>query len=221
MKNDVKIICSKVDHTNLKKTATPEDIVKLCEEAIKYNAASVCVQPCYVSMAAEILDSRGPSVCTVIGFPNGYNTTKVKEFETIDAIANGAVEIDMVLNVAWLKIGAYDKIRAEIKTLADICHKDNKAILKVIIETCLLTKDEIKKMVELCIDGCADYIKTSTGFDSAGAHVEDIQLMKSTINGRNLKIKASGGIRTLEDADAMIEAGADRIGASALFKEIR
>ena len=220
MKKNIKEICSKVDHTNLKKTATPEDISKLCNDAIKYNAASVCVQPCYVNMAAGIIKDSGPAICTVVGFPNGYNTKRVKAIETIDAIWNGATEIDMVINVAWLKIGEYDKIRTEIQILASLCHY-RKAILKVIVETCLLTAEEIEKMVELCIDGGADYIKTSTGFDSAGAKVEDIQLMKKAINGRNLKIKASGGIRTLEDAAAMIEAGADRIGASALFEKLK
>ena len=180
MKNEVNAIYNRVDHTNLKKTATPDDILKLCNEAIQHNAASVCVQPCYVNMAAGILKSKGPAVCTVIGFPNGYNTTRVKEFETIDAIGNGASEIDMVLNISWLKIKAYDRIRNEIKCLADACHK-NRAILKVIIETCLLTPDEIEKMVEICIDGGADYIKTSTGFDSAGAKLEDIKLMKANL----------------------------------------
>lgn len=224
MKNSIEKICGCVDHTNLKKTALPDDIIRLCEEAIKYNAASVCVQPCYVELASVLLEGKNPAVCTVIGFPNGYSTTKVKEAETIDAILNGATEIDMVLNINWLKSGMYDKIRNEIKTLADICHhryESKKAILKVIVETCLLTSEEIQKMVELCIEGEADFIKTSTGFDSAGAQIEDIKLMKDSIMGRYLKIKASGGIRTLEDADAMIEAGADRIGASALFKEIK
>lgn len=224
-KNIVKQICECVDHTNLKKTATTDDIRILCEDAIKNNAASVCVQPCYVSLASKLLKNKKPLVCTVIGFPNGYNTTNVKKYETRDAILAGADEIDMVLNVAWLKEKRYAEIEKEIKELAKMCHEEKyfgkRATLKVIIETCLLTKDEIKKMCEICIKAGADFIKTSTGFDKAGANVEDIKLMKETINGRPLKIKAAGGIRTLADAKAMIDAGADRIGASALFAEVK
>ena len=224
MTEEIKMICEKVDHTNLKKTASTKDIEILCADAIKYGAASVCVQPCYVGLASKLLNGEKPLVCTVIGFPNGYNTTNVKKFETKDAILAGADEIDMVLNVCWLKEKRYEEITKEISELARMCHEEKwfgkRATLKVIVETCLLTKDEIKKMCDICIEAGADFIKTSTGFDSAGADAEDIALMKSHINGRNLKIKASGGIRTLEDAQRMIDAGADRIGASALFTEI-
>lgn len=224
-KNTIKQICECVDHTNLKKTATTDDISILCDDAIKNNAASVCVQPCYVGLASKFLKDEKPLVCTVIGFPNGYNTTSVKKFEAKDAILAGADEIDMVLNVAWLKEKRYDEIEMEIRELARICHEEKyfgkRATLKVIVETCLLTKDEIKTMCEICIKAGADFIKTSTGFDKAGADIEDIKLMKETINGRPLKIKASGGIRTLTDAKAMIDAGADRIGASALFAEVK
>lgn len=224
MTENIKNICKKVDHTNLKKTASTEDIKNLCADAIKYDAASVCVQPCYVGLASKLLKGEKPLVCTVIGFPNGYNTTNVKKFETKDAILAGADEIDMVLNVAWLKEKRYEEITNEIRELARMCHEEKwfgkRATLKVIVETCLLTKDEIRKMCDICIEAGADFIKTSTGFDKAGADVEDIALMKSHINGRDLKIKASGGIRTLADAQKMIDAGADRIGASALFTEI-
>lgn len=221
---EIKNICEKVDHTNLKKTASTADIEILCADAIKYGAASVCVQPCYVGLASKLLKDEKPLVCTVIGFPNGYNTTNTKRFETKDAILGGADEIDMVLNVAWLKEKKYKEIKKEISELARMCHEEKwfgkRATLKVIVETCLLTKEEIKMMCEICIEAGADFIKTSTGFDKAGADVEDIRLMKETIGNRELKIKASGGIRTLADAQKMIDAGADRIGASALFAEI-
>lgn len=221
---DIKNICEKVDHTNLKKTASTADIEALCADATKYEAASVCVQPCYVGLASKLLKGKKPLVCTVIGFPNGYNETTVKKFETKTAILAGADEIDMVLNVCWLKEKKYDEIVNEIRELARMCHEEKwfgkRATLKVIVETCLLTKEEIKMMCEICIEAGADFIKTSTGFDKAGADVEDIRLMKETIGNRELKIKASGGIRTLADAQKMIDAGADRIGASALFAEI-
>ena len=208
-------VYEKLDLTNLKKTATTSDIYKLCREAVEKNTKSVCVQPCYVDLAANLLHGQKPIVCTVIGFPNGYNTTVVKKAETMDALVRGAKEIDMVVNVNWIKGGRWGDITAEIASLAVICH-DNDAILKVIIETCLLTDDEKVNMCEICLASGADYIKTSTGFDAQGAQIEDIRLMSKTINGRNLKIKASGGIRTVEAAEEMIAAGASRIGASAL-----
>lgn len=204
-----------LDLTNLKKVATKEDIRKLCAEAIEKNTKSVCVQPCYVDIAARILEGKKPVVCTVIGFPNGYNTTVVKKAETLDALVRGAKEIDMVVNINWIKDGEWGNITSEIAQLAVVCH-DNDAILKVIVETCLLTDEEKVKMCEICLAAGADYIKTSTGFDSSGAQLEDIELMYKTINGRNLKIKASGGIRTVEAAQKMMDAGADRIGASGL-----
>ena len=220
-----KMICGKVDHTNLKKTATTKDILQLCKEAEKYGAKSVCVAPHFVEYASIILKDKGPVVCTVIGFPNGYSTTAIKVAETADALMNGADEIDMVVNINLLKEGRYEEVLREIQAIADVCKSgkfsDKEATLKVIVETCLLTKDEIKIMCGICISGGADYIKTSTGFDKKGADIEDIRMMKEFIGDRGLKIKASGGIRTLEDARDMIEAGADRIGASSLFGEIR
>ena len=226
-KEQIQNICNRVDHTNLSKTATTTDIWALCSQAVQYNAASVCVPPYYVKFAKELLKDKYPKVCTVVGFPNGYSTRAVKIAETIDALKNGADEIDMVLNINLLKGGVsnYEKIVEEIRVLADVCHSgqysENPATLKVIVETCLLTKEEIQRMCELCLKGHADYIKTSTGFDKAGANLDDVALMKWTIEDRPLKIKASGGIRTLEDAQKMLDAGADRIGASALFDEVR
>ena len=210
---EVMNVCSKTDHTNLKKTAKREDIKDLCEEASYVGAASVCVAPCYVSYASELLKNSPVKVCTVIGFPNGYSTSKIKCFEAMDAIENGAEEIDMVLNVGWLKDKRYKDVEHEISRMSELCHKNN-VLLKVIVETCLLTKKEIQEVCELCIIGNADYIKTSTGFDKEGANAEDIKLMKETIGNRNLKIKASGGISNTQDAINMINAGADRLGSS-------
>ena len=224
MDNTILNIFNNVDHTNLKKTACKTDIEKLCKEAVANGAKSVCVQPCYVSYAKNLLENEAPLVCTVIGFPNGYHTTNVKKSETIEAIFDGADEVDMVINNCWLKDKEYDKIRNEIKELATICHdgqcSEKRITLKVIIETCLLTEDEIELMCEICLEAGADYIKTSTGFDAKGAQLEHIYLMANVIGGRGLKIKASGGIRTIQDADNMIKAGADRIGASSLFNGI-
>ena len=217
-KDEILGICGKTDHTNLNKTATAEDIVTLCEEAKRVNSASVCVAPSFVSLAKELLKGSKVKVCTVIGFPNGYQTTTTKISETIDAIKNGADELDMVLNVCQLKMKRYNEVAEEIMCLADICHKDSK-VLKVIIETSLLDKKEIKEMCELCLIGGADFIKTSTGFDKSGAKIEDVTLMKESINGRGLRIKASGGIHSVEEAQKMIEAGADRIGASAVVRD--
>lgn len=213
-------ICSMTDHTNLKKDAVLDDIKALCADADKYGAASVCVYPYYVEAAHEFLKNSSTKVCTVVGFPNGMSTTYAKVSETTEALSAGAKEIDMVINIAALKNGEIDYVRNEIWVLSTLCHHQG-AVLKVIIETCLLTKEEITQMCQICIEGNADYIKTSTGFDKAGAQIEDIKLMKETINGRDLKIKASGGIRTLEDAQAMIDAGADRIGASAVINEAK
>lgn len=206
-------IFAKVDHTLLAQTATWEEIKVILDDAITYKTASVCIPPSYVKRAAEYLDGRIP-VCTVIGFPNGYNTTAVKEFETKDAINNGAAEIDMVINIGDLKDKNYDAITNEIKTLKAAC---GDKILKVIIETCLLTDDEKKKMCELVTNAGADYIKTSTGFSTAGATFADVKLFSENV-GKNVKIKAAGGISSFDDAEKFVELGADRLGTSRLVK---
>ncbi len=206
-------IFSKVDHTLLAQTATWDEIKVILDDAIYYNTASVCIPPSYVKRAAEYLNGRIP-VCTVIGFPNGYNTTAVKEFETKDAINNGAAEIDMVINIGDLKDKRYDVITQEIKTLKAAC---GDKILKVIIETCLLTEDEKKKMCELVTTAGADYIKTSTGFSTAGATFEDVKLFSENV-GKDVKIKAAGGISSFDDADKFVSLGADRLGTSRLVK---
>lgn len=210
---DASNIMSYVDMTNLKVTATEEDIRTLVDNAAKAGAASVCVQPCYVRLASQY--SRGRvAVCTVIGFPNGYATTASKKFETIDAINNGASEIDMVINVAFVKSRRFTEVADEIGILAEACHERG-AILKVIIETCCLTDTEKKALCQIVSVQNADFIKTSTGFGSSGATVEDVALMRRYC-GSNVRIKAAGGIRSVEAANSMIEAGANRIGASAL-----
>lgn len=206
-------IFAKVDHTLLAQTATWEEIKVILDDAITYKTASVCIPPSYVKRAAEYLDGRIP-VCTVIGFPNGYNTTAVKEFETKDAINNGAAEIDMVINIGDLKDKNYDAITTEIKTLKAAC---GDKILKVIIETCLLTDDEKKKMCELVTNAGADYIKTSTGFSTAGATFADVKLFSENV-GKNVKIKAAGGISSFDDAEKFVELGAGRLGTSRLVK---
>ena len=201
---------SYIDHTNLNNTATLKDIEKLCNEAMQYHFASVCVHPYYVPLAANLLKDSNVAVCTVIGFPQGMNTKEVKVFEAINAIENGAEEIDMVINIAALKNKDYDYVKEEIEEIRDSI--DGK-ILKVIIETCLLDEEEIIKMTEICNETFVNFIKTSTGFSKYGARVEDVELINKHKN-EVLEIKASGGIRTLEDAEAMINAGATRIGAS-------
>ena len=199
-----------IDYTNLQKTATVADIIKLCEGAKKYHFATVCVPPYYVKAASEYLEGTTIEVGTVIGFPNGYSTKEVKQYEAIDAIHNGAKEIDMVININALKNKDYDYIKDEIEMIRDSI--DGK-VLKVIIETCLLTDDEIIKMTEICNDTFVNFIKTSTGFDKKGASVKDIELIKKHKNDV-LEIKASGGINTYQEAIKMIEAGATRIGTS-------
>lgn len=202
-----------IDHTLLKPDATSDDIEKLIDEAIKYEFASVCVNGCFVDMAAEKLFRTPVKVAAVVGFPLGAMSSPAKIAETNDCLVNGAHEIDTVLNIGALKEKCYDFVLAELKSQAELCHQYD-AILKVIIETCLLTEEEIKKACELVIESNADFIKTSTGFSTGGAKVEDVKLIKEVV-GKKLKIKASGGIRTLEDAQQLIEAGADRIGCSA------
>ena len=206
-------ILSKVDHTFLKQTATWNDIKELCDDAIRYNTASVCIPPSFVKKAKEYVNEK-MKVCTVIAFPNGYNTTAVKVFETSDAIKNGADEIDMVINIGMLKEKEYDAILNEINEIKKAC---GDKILKVIIETCLLTDDEKIKMCDIVSNSNADFIKTSTGFSTNGATIEDIKLFKEHIKN-NKKIKAAGGISSFEDAERFIEEGASRLGTSRLVK---
>ena len=199
-----------IDHTNLKKTATAEDIMKLCEEAKKYHFPTVCVSPYYVKAASDYLKGTTTEVCTVIGFPNGYSTKETKQYEAIDAIHNGAKEIDMVININALKNKDYDYVKDEIETIRDSI--DGK-VLKVIIETCLLSDDEIIKMTEICNETFVNFIKTSTGFDKEGATLHAVELMNKH-KGEVLEIKASGGIKTEKEAIKFIEAGATRLGTS-------
>lgn len=206
-------ILGMVDHTLLAQTSTWEQIKELCDDACLYGTASVCIPPSFVKRAKEYVGSM-LKICTVIGFPNGYQTTEVKKFETKDAIDNGADEIDMVISISDLKDKKYDEIENEIRALKEIC---GERILKVIIETCLLTEEEKIKMCEIVTKSGADYIKTSTGFSTAGATFEDIALFKKHV-GENVKIKAAGGISSFEDAEKFVELGADRLGTSRLVK---
>lgn len=199
-----------IDHTNLKPTATMKDIEKLCNEAIEYQFSSVCVHPYYVSLAHELLKDTNINICTVVGFPLGENTTSTKAYETIEAINNGADEIDMVINISALKNKDYDYIKDEIEEIRDSI--DGKT-LKVIIETCYLTKDEIIKMTKICNDTFVHFIKTSTGFGPQGANLEDIKTIKENKN-ELLEIKASGGIKNHKQANEMIEIGVTRLGTS-------
>lgn len=201
---------SYIDHTNLKVVSTLKDIEKLCDEAIKYHFASVCVAPYYVSLAKNLLKNSTVSVCTVIGFPNGYSTKETKVFEAINAIENGSDEIDMVINISALKNKDYDYIKEEIEEIRDSIDGH---ILKVIIETCYLEEDEIIKMTEICNETFVNFIKTSTGFGIRGASLRDVEIMNQH-KSEVLEIKASGGIKTFEDAEAMINEGATRLGTS-------
>ncbi len=203
-----------IDHTVLKPTATKADIEQLCAEAKQHGFASVCINPCWVALAAALLKGTDVKVCTVIGFPLGANTTAVKVLEAKDAIKNGAQELDMVINIGALKSGMCEEVYHDIKLIRDL---GNDFILKVIIETCLLTDEEKKKACELAACAKADFVKTSTGFSTGGATVEDVKLMKAAIPA-GMQVKASGGIRDLETTKKMIEAGATRIGASAGVK---
>jgi len=208
-------ILRKVDHTLLAQTATWE-IRGILDDAMKYHTASACIPPSYVKRAAEYVNGRLP-ICTVIGFPNGYSTTAAKVFETKDAVADGASEIDMVLNIGFLKDRRYDEIEAEIRAVHEAC---GGRILKVIIETCLLTDEEKIKMCELVTKAGAEFIKTSTGFSKAGATFADVKLMKEHV-GPGVKVKAAGGISSFDDAEKFIELGADRLGTSRLVKIIK
>ena len=209
-------ILKHVDHTLLLQGATWEEIKQICDDAIKYETASVCIPPSYVRRAADYMQGRVP-VCTVIGFPNGYMTTKTKEFETRDAIANGASEIDMVINIGWVKDRRYDLVEEDIRTLKAAC---GDKILKVIIETCLLTEEEKIKMCDVVTAAGADYIKTSTGFSTAGATFDDVALFAAHV-GPDVKIKAAGGISTMDDARRFLELGADRLGTSRMIKLVK
>jgi len=208
-----KELCSMVDHTLLKQTATWEEIQKLCDEAITYGTASVCIPPCYVAPAHEYVQGK-MTICTVVGFPNGNMTPAAKEFETREALANGAEEIDMVINIGMLKAGDLSYVADEIRRLkAAVGDK----VLKVIIETCLLTEEEKEKMCDIVCEAGADYIKTSTGFSTAGANFHDVELMVKGVRGR-CKVKAAGGISTVEDMETFLALGADRLGTSRAVK---
>ena len=202
------------DHTLLKPEATEKDIIRLCEEAKKYDFASVCVNPCFVSLAKEQLKGSNVKVCTVIGFPLGANSSSVKATEASIAVMNGAEEVDMVINVGWVKERRYEDLVYEIALIKDACEGK---LLKVILETCLLTDEEIAYASKASMDAGADYVKTSTGFSKGGATVEAVRIMRETV-GDKLGVKASGGIHTLAEAKALIEAGASRLGCSASVK---
>ncbi len=213
---EIKEILKHVDHTLLLQGSTWEEIKQICDDAMAYQTASVCIPPCYVKQAAEYMGGK-VAVCTVIGFPNGNTTTATKAFETKDALSNGASEIDMVINIGWLKDKKYDLVEEEIKTLKAVC---GDKILKVIIETCFLTEEEKIKMCEIVTAAGADYIKTSTGFGGAGATFEDIELFSKHI-GEGVKMKAAGGIASLDDAVSFLDLGADRLGTSRIIKLVK
>jgi deoxyribose-phosphate aldolase len=204
-----------IDHTLLKAEATQEEIIKLCAEAREYGFASVCVNPVWVKVAAEELKGSNVKVCTVIGFPLGASTTAIKRFETKDAIKNGAEEVDMVMNIGLLKSGEDEVVEADIRSVVEAAR--GKALVKVIIETSLLTEEEKVRACEISMRASADFVKTSTGFGSGGATVKDVLLMRKVV-GNKLGVKASGGIRDWNDLKSMLEAGANRIGASSGVK---
>ena len=210
---DKNSVLKTVDHTLLGVTSTWAEIKVILDDAMKYGTASACIPASYVKRAADYVDGK-LAICTVIGFPNGYNTTAVKVFETKDAIANGAAEIDMVINIGDVKNGDFDKIQAEIAAIHEACDGH---ILKVIIETCLLTEEEKIKMCEVVTNAGAEYIKTSTGFSTGGATFADVELMRKNI-GAEVKVKAAGGISSFDDAEKFISLGADRLGTSRLIK---
>ena len=216
MSVDVERIVRSVDHTLLKVDASWPQIQALCDDAIRYGTASVCIPPAYAEKAVDYMDGRIP-VCVVIGFPNGYSTTTSKIFEAQDAIRCGVSEVDMVINVGWVKSGFYDKVLDEIR---EIKKAVGDKVLKVIIETCLLTEDEKAKMCEIVTQSGADYIKTSTGFSTGGATLDDVKLMRR-LCGANVKVKAAGGIHTLEEAQAFLDAGADRLGTSSVIAALK
>ena len=209
-------ILSKVDHTLLSQTATWEEIKAICDDGMKYHTASVCIPASYVKQAAEYVGGK-LAICTVIGFPNGYSTTKAKCFEASDAVENGAEEVDMVINIGWVKDCKWEELLAEIKAVKAACHGK---LLKVIIETCLLTDEEKIKMCQIVSASGAEYIKTSTGFSTAGATFHDVELFaKHVTNG--VKIKAAGGISSIDDAEKFISLGASRLGTSRIVKIVK
>ena len=210
---DIKELLAYCDHTLLRVDCTEAEIRKLCDQAIKYGCASVCIPPCHVPGAKRYVGDK-MKICTVIGFPNGYMSTAAKAFEAADAVANGADEIDMVINIGFLKDKRYDDIEQEIRKIHEACSGKT---LKVIIETCLLTDDEKIKMCEIVTNADAEFIKTSTGFFTAGATFSDVELMRQYV-GTNVKVKAAGGISSFADAEKFIELGADRLGTSRLVK---
>ncbi len=210
---DKKDVLKLVDHTLLTQTSTWDEIKEILDDAIKYGTASACIPAAYVKQAAEYVEGKLP-ICTVIGFPNGYHTTEVKVFETKNAIENGASEIDMVINIGFLKDKRYREVEEEIRQIREACQG---RILKVIIETCLLTEEEKIKMCEIVTAAGAQYIKTSTGFSTAGATFADVELMKKHI-GADVKVKAAGGISSFDDAEEFMRLGADRLGTSRLVK---
>lgn len=209
-------ILSKVDHTLLAQAATWDEIRQICDDGIKYKTASVCIPPCFVKQAADYVEGRLP-ICTVIGFPNGYCKTSVKVFETEEAVKDGASEIDMVINVGMLREGRFDDVLAEIKAVREACAG---RILKVIIETCLLTEEEKVRMCKIVSESGADFIKTSTGFAGGGATREDIKLFAENV-APHLKMKAAGGIRSIADAEDFIGLGASRLGTSSIVKIVK
>lgn len=204
-------IAKLIDHTVLKPDATKATVAQLCREAREYGFASVCVNSCHVAMVSQLLEGCDTKTCCVVGFPLGAMLTSAKAFETAEAVRLGAEEIDTVINIGAVKDGNYSLVYEDIKAVVDAA--DKKAIVKVIIETCLLTDEEKAKVCELCVKAGADFVKTSTGFSTGGATVADVALMKNVVNGKAL-VKASGGVRTAEDAKAVVAAGADRIGTS-------
>lgn len=213
---DVKEILGKCDHTLLSQTATWEEIQKICDDGVKYQTASVCIPASYVKQAKAYVGEK-LAICTVIGFPNGYSTTAAKCFEATDAVENGADEVDMVINLGWVKDGKYDLVLEEIKAVKAACKGK---LLKVIIETCLLTDEEKVEMCKVVTESGADYIKTSTGFSKAGATFHDVELFAANV-GPNVKIKAAGGISSLEDAEKFIALGASRLGTSRIVKIVK
>ena len=213
---EIKEILSKVDHTLLAQGATWSEIKSICDDGMKYQTASVCIPASYVKQAKEYCKDK-LAICTVIGFPNGYSTTATKVFETADAVANGADEIDMVINIGWLKDKKYDELLAEINAIKDAC---NGKILKVIIETCLLTDEEKVKMCQIVSESRADYIKTSTGFSAAGATRHDVEIFAANVTNGTL-IKAAGGIASIQDAEDFIALGASRLGTSRIVKIVK
>lgn len=208
---DRKLLAGMMDHTILKATATPAQVEAVCREALTIGAASVCINPCNIALASRLLSGSGVNVCTVVGFPLGANTPETKAFETTDAVSKGAREIDMVVNIGALIAGDHDAVYRDIRGVVDAAKG---ALVKVIIETCYLNEEQIRAACELCMKAGADFVKTSTGFGTAGAKPEHVRLMRSVV-GSHMRIKAAGGIRTYRDALAMIDASADRLGVSA------